>query len=415
MLRSRTVPIIHELAIQGQSIGAIARRLALSRNTVRKYLRGAPDAEPRRQRATKLEPFMAQIQQWVEDDHLDNCVTMLERLKPLGYTGGITQVKAFVHPLRPRSVTRRPVRRYETAPGEQLQFDWGEFRYEEAGVEHKVFGFVAILSYSRLRFVTFTKRTDAPTLIRSLMATFEYCGGLPRAVLTDRMKSVLLEMEDRTPKWHPLFADFVASLGIAPRVCKPDVPQTKGKVERRVGVVKSAFWPGVRFVDLDDLNRQARAWCDRLNQRPHGTTHQPPVERWVQEPLAPLPGEWAWERFGVEERKVSWEGYFSYDGVLYGLPSEPPLAGAHVQVRERGGQLTVWPQGQPIVTLAKHGRSRALVPHPDQFRTVPSAAAARRIAAPLGHLIPTPDVASRPLAEYDRLCGVLSLAAEVPA
>jgi transposase len=173
MLRSRTVPIIHELAIQGQSIGAIARRLALSRNTVRKYLRGAPDAEPRRQRATKLEPFMAQIQQWVEDDHLDNCVTMLERLKPLGYTGGITQVKAFVHPLRPRSVTRRPVRRYETAPGEQLQFDWGEFRYEEAGVEHKVFGFVAILSYSRLRFVTFTKRADAPTLIRSLMATCE--------------------------------------------------------------------------------------------------------------------------------------------------------------------------------------------------------------------------------------------------
>jgi transposase len=411
------VHTIHELATQGQSIGAIARTLGLSRNTVRKYLRGAPDAEPRRKQETKLEPFKAQIRQWVEGDHLYNCVTMLERLRPLGYAGGISQLKAFVHPLRPRSVARRPVRRYETKPGEQLQFDWGEFHYEAEGVEHKVFGFVAILSYSRMRFVTFTKRADAPTLIRCLMAAFEYFGGVPRAVLTDRMKSVLLEMEDRTPKWHPLFADFVASLGVAPRVCKPYVPQTKGKVERSIGVVKSAFWPGVRFTDLDDVNRQARAWCDRLNRRPHGTTHQPPVERWTEESLVPLPGDWAWERFGAEERKVSWEGYLSYDGVLYGLPSEPPLAGTHVQVRERAGQLSVWHQGQRVVVLAKRTRSREIVPHPDQFRTVPSAATARRIAAPLGHLTPAPDVAQRPLAEYDRLCGIPAGAdsVEVPA
>src|SRR5690348_14769871 len=187
MLRSRTVHTIHELATQGQSIGAIARTLDLSRNTVRKYLRGAPDAEPRRKRDTKLESFKTQIQQWVEQDHLYNCVTMLERLRPLGYTGGITQLKDFVHPLRPRSATRRPVQRYETKPGEQMQFDWGEFRYEEGGVEHKLFGFVAILSYSRMRFVTFAKRTDTPTLIRCLMAAFEYFGGVPRAVLTDRM------------------------------------------------------------------------------------------------------------------------------------------------------------------------------------------------------------------------------------
>jgi len=200
MLRSRTVHTIHELAAQGQSIGAVARTLGLSRNTVRKYLRGAPDAEPRRKRETKLEPFTAQIRRWAEEDHLYNCVTMLERLKPLGYAGGITQLKELVHPLRPRSVTRRPVRRFETKPGEQLQFDWGEFRYEEGGVERKLFGFVAVLGYSRMRFVAFTKRADAPTLIRGLMAAFEYLGGVPRAVLTDRMKSVLLAVEDGTPK-----------------------------------------------------------------------------------------------------------------------------------------------------------------------------------------------------------------------
>jgi hypothetical protein len=40
-----------------------------------------------------------------------------------------------------------------------------------------------------------------------------------------------------------------------------------------------------------------------------------------------LPQAFAWERFATEERKVSWDGYLSYDGVLYGLPSSPPVAG----------------------------------------------------------------------------------------
>ena len=132
--------------------------------------------------ATKLDPYKDQIRRWVEQDHCLNCVTMLERLRPLGYSGGVSQLKAFVHPAAPARAGKRPVLRYETKPGEQLQFDWGEFTYEEAGVPHKVFGFLAILSYSRMRFACFTKRTDTPTLIRCLMAAFEYLGGLPQHV-----------------------------------------------------------------------------------------------------------------------------------------------------------------------------------------------------------------------------------------
>jgi ribosomal protein S19E (S16A) len=162
----------------------------------------------------------------------------------------------------------------------------------------------------------------------------------------------------------------------------------------------------VRFSDLDDLNRQARRWCDQINGRIHATTHQRPLERWSQEALRPLPTDWAWERFAAEERKVSWEGYLSYDGVLYGLPSEPPLAGSVVQVRERHGQLSVWSAGQQVLQVAKRARSREIVPHPDQFRTVASAAATRRVAIPLGHQVAPPEVAQRPLQEYDRLCGV---------
>ncbi len=50
--------------------------------------------------------------------------------------------------------------------------------------------------------------------------------GLPKAGLTDRMKSVLLNMEDKVPRWNARFADFMASIGVAPRVCKAYTPQT---------------------------------------------------------------------------------------------------------------------------------------------------------------------------------------------
>lgn len=411
MLRSGSVNTIRELAVQGQPIRAIAKELGLARNTVRKYLRGGHEAPPRPRRPSKLDPYKEQLRRWVCEDHLDNCEALVRRLQAAGYAGKTTLVKDFVRPLRPRARGGQPVLRYETQPGEQLQFDWGEFSYEQEGAARKLFGFTAVLSYSRMRYVVFAKRCDAPSLVRCLLEAFGSFGGLPRAVLTDRMKTVLLEMESGTPRWHPRFQELVNALGITPRVCKPYTPQTKGKVERSVWLVKHNFWPGVRFADLDDLNAQVHRWCEQLNGRVHRTTHQRPVDLLAAEGLRPLPAGWAWERFVAEERRVSWDGYVSYDGVLYGLPSapgQPALAGTRVQVSDWQGQLGVWQHGQVVLSVRKRARSGTCVPHPDQFRGVLPAAAARRASVPLGHQVAAPAVAQRPLSEYDRLCGVVT-------
>ena len=172
---------------------------------------------------------------------------MLERLRTLGYTGRVSILKDFVHPLRPPKVVGNLCAAMKPTLAQQLQFDWGEFQYEQDGVRRKLYGFTAILSYSRMRFVVFTKRCDAATMIRCLMEACEYFGGVPRTMLTDRMKSVLLQVEDGVLQWHPLFADFMVAIGVAPRVCKPYTPQTKGKVERSVGILKQDFWPGMSF------------------------------------------------------------------------------------------------------------------------------------------------------------------------
>ncbi len=403
MLKSKTVNKLRDLALEGQSIRQISRDSGLSRNTVRKYLRSKPVPAVRPARTSKLDPYKDQVRRWVKDDRLLNCMTMLERLRPMGYTGSLTVLKEFVSPLRPPKRGRRAVLRYETEPGEQMQIDWATFTYESAGVRRRIYGMTSVLSYSRMRYIVFSKRCDTASLIRGIQDALEFFGGLPKTILSDRMKSVLLTVEDGSLIWNTFYADFLAAVGIVPRVCRPRTPQTKGKVERSIRVIKESFWPGVRFADPGDLNEQAMAWCQARNQRIHRTTHAIPDQRHLEENLRPLPKEYAWERFRSECRRVTWDGFISFDGVLYGLPSDPITVGAIVDVTRRDKEILVWYQGKLIVRHAVRQESGATVWHPDQFKDVLPVAESRRVPAPLGHQVPAIEAPRRLLCEYDDL------------
>jgi len=365
-------------------------------------MRRAPGSGQRRKRGSKLDPFKEQITAWVVEDRLLNCPPMLARLRGQGYSGGMTVLKDFVQPLRPPAARQRPVQRYETPPGRQMQIDWGEFTYLEDGTRRKLYGFTAILGYSRMRYVEFVRRCDTPTLLRCLLHACEAFGGVPERVLADRMKSVLVAMDGQTPRWNPQFLDCVTLLGLIPNVCRAYTPQTKGKVERSIRVVKESFWPGVRFRDLDDLNQQARAWLDRLNRTVHRTTHRRPLDLCAAEELRPLGTQASLHRFLQEERKVGWDGFFSYDGVRYGLPAA--LAGRVIQVvRQREG-LDLWHGARRVLQLVR--QDQGVHPHPAQWAGVAPAVAHHRQSEPLGHQQAAPRVARHPLAAYDALFAV---------
>jgi transposase len=113
MRRSQTVNTIHDFNAQGKSVQEIAHELNISRTTVRKYLKH-PEAvlpKPRPPRSSKLDPYREQIKQWVMEDHCTNCEVLFERLHKLGYTGGISILKDYVHPLRPAVAGHAPVQR----------------------------------------------------------------------------------------------------------------------------------------------------------------------------------------------------------------------------------------------------------------------------------------------------------------
>src|SRR5207247_3836693 len=104
-----TVKQLVELSGQQLSIRAIARRLAISRNTVRKYLRmpGLPVAKPRRRRPSKVDPFRDHVRRRLAAG-VENCVVLLRELRAQGYAGSYSILKDSVRPLRLGRAVKAP-------------------------------------------------------------------------------------------------------------------------------------------------------------------------------------------------------------------------------------------------------------------------------------------------------------------
>lgn len=405
MLRSGTVIRLYELQASGKSIREISRETGHSRNTVRKYLRanGIPEPRPRKKRASKLDSFKPLLAQYLAQG-IFNCQVLLRLLKERGYTGGITIIKDYVKPYRPPKQAPA-VQRYETKAGQQAQVDWKICEYIDLNGEvRKIPVFAMVLGYSRAMYIEFTKRCDIYSFLRCLMNALEYFGGVPKTMLTDQMKTVILGIgDDRKPRWHPLFEDFAATIGMVPKVCRVRRPQTKGKVERGVQFVEQNFMPGRRFTDLGDLNRQARQWCDEQNRRIHGTTGERPIDLLVQEELGALPPADRWAKYRFESRKASRDGFVSYDGVRYGVPWR--FSGREVEVREVNGFVEIYYEKQLIARHEKQYRSRTLVMCEKQYTNL-STTQGYAYPKPQGIQVPIQDVEVRSLDVYERLVEV---------
>ncbi len=404
MLGGGSVVEIMRLHASGLPIREIARRTGFARNTVRKYLRqpAVPRYGPRPRRPSKLDPFKPYLEQRMAEG-VFNANRLLHELRARGYTGGKTILKDYLQPRRPPKAPRAVVR-FEPAPGEQAQVDWGEFAYTDTqGRRRKVYGFVMVLSYSRAMYVEFVAQPDLSTLLRCHLHAFTTLGGVPKTILYDNMKTVVLGRQGAGVEYHPRMVDFALLAGYSPRSCRPYRAQTKGRVERAIGYLKQHWWPGARFVHLADLNRQVQAWVAEVAQRRvHGTTGRPPAALLAEERahLTPLRPAVVFAPLLQEERRVSRDGYVHYGGSRYGVPWR--YSGRYVAVHADGATVEIRDGNQ---VLARH--PRALLPGltlsvPGQYQGVPLKGPGRP-QAPLAVQVAGPEVEVRSLRVYEAL------------
>ena len=229
--------------------------------------------------------------------------------------------------------------RYETAPGQQAQADWTDFRGYTAtvdGYERPLHAFFLILGHSRMRYVEFVTEMTTSSLIRCIENALNYFGGSPKEILFDNMPQVVNRcLRDGHPhqlerELVPEFTSFADYYGFDIVLARIRRPQEKGKVERFVGYFKDSFIPFLDKKtghDLDELNDLARKWCDKVNSNVHSTTGEKPIDRLPLEGLRKLPPIPYYEENTI---KVQRDGSVYFRGRVYRV--DESLAGCTGQV-----------------------------------------------------------------------------------
>jgi len=418
MLKVEDRFMIKDLHRRGMTISDIARITGHDRKTIRAILNGPVNPPPQRRKARtkKLDPFVPYLERRIEEGVL-NCNKLFDEIRRQGYQGGKSTLKYFVQPYREARRQEATVR-FETLPGEQAQVDWGHFGFiEHHGRRRKLYGFVMTLGWSRASYLEFTISADAAWWLRCHVHAFRYFGGVPQVVLHDNLKTAVLEREaDGTIHWNPRYLDFADYYGFTPKACRPYRAQTKGKVESGIRYVRGNFWPGLRFVDLADLNEQARDWLDlTANVRIHGTTGEVPFSRLPLEQLQSMDGKPDYDTSLITFRRATKDCFVSYDGNYYSVPSIYARKTLEVKETEDGQLIVLNAQDDEIArhrVVNGHNQRIAVAAHYENIRS--SSRPARRPMAiqvlppeNWGDLPAAPEVETRPLSWYDQILEVV--------
>jgi len=323
--------------LEGLSMRAIARRLRLARRTVQRHLAKLPPAQKAAPvpYASLLDPYDSAIRSLLRDTPELKTPQILERLRVLGYVGGVTILRDRVRELRPKPKPAAFLT-LDFHPGEAMQVDWADFGFALPGVPRRVSAFVAVLCYSRLLYLEFTLSQAAGSFLRCMDRALAFFGGVTTVDIFDNMKTVVLEHPRSGPvRFNPRFLSYAnARGGFAVVACSPATPTAKGRVERPISFIRDRFWIGRRFQHLADLNVQAFAWRDDFaNHREHAETGKVPALSFEHEEkprLRPL-SETPFDTDDIEPVPVTKLYRVAFDRNRYSVPWR--LAGQSLVVR----------------------------------------------------------------------------------
>ena len=318
------------------NLADVERRSGISRAKLRRIKKNGFEIKPhglkgRHPKATLLTGFTGIIDTFLMKG-VTNSSVIYDRLKELGFQGGLTIVKGYISshknlvPAKRQIVAPQGNRggRYQTDPGESYQMDWGFIKVEtERGQEYKLACFAMICHCCGHRYVEFFPNARQENLFIGIVHAFLYMG-VPEHILTDNMKSVVVGRDDEGhPIWQKDYELFMGNLGFSTKLCKPRHPFTKGSVERLVRFVKENFVIGRVFTELTDLNYEAIRWCNNQNNIYHRAVDCVPAQKHAElcmKRASILKETIELSYYLCPERKISFDGFINYEGRRFGVP-----------------------------------------------------------------------------------------------
>lgn len=343
---------------EGWSKAAIATKLHMSRNTVKRLLRlREPPSYERRAVPSVLDAFKDEIAAMLDKDPTAPATVILEHLRRSGYAGGVTILKDHLQHARPPFLAARAYQRTSYLPGEIAQVDWwhtGIALPVGKGATREPFGLVVSLPRSAAHACVFTMSRTVADFCHALVGCFERLGGVTEAAVMDNDSSIVVP-KGRWPRpLHDEVAALLGALRCRAVVLKPRRPESKGQDERTIGYLETSFLPLRDFTDIDDLQSQHDEWAaTKAFRRHHRRVGAVVADAWRVERdfLRALPDPHPDTDRRIEVRCQK-DGFVRVAGVDYSVP--PGLSLRRLQVRLSARDVVVFLEGSEI---ARHRRS----------------------------------------------------------
>jgi transposase len=326
----------------------IARVLGISRVAVRKVLRSNSTAVPELQRAEKAEPHRQQILE-LFDKCKGNLVRVHEELMAAGAELSYPALTAFC---RRHGIGQTPPvasGHYHFEPGEEMQHDTSPHEVELGGRKRKVQTASAVLCYSRMLFFqcypTF-RRFDCKVFLTEAL---RYFSGAATRVMIDNTHVVVLRGTGREMIPVPEMDAFGDRFGFRFAAHELGHANRSARVERPFSFIEGNFLAGRSFASWEDLNQQARQWCEKVNSTYKKHLRAVPRELFAMERLhlKPLPA-WIPEVYRLHQRLVDIEGYVALNSNRYSVPLD--WIGRRVEVRETRDKVEIQLDARRLVT-----------------------------------------------------------------
>ena len=335
---------------QGYKQRAIARKLGISRNTVKKYIENPESgfSQEQRKRSSILDPYCPAIEAWLEEDDYYTATWIYDRLVNQGYSGSYETVKRKVAKEK-KHKQKIAYMRFETDPGHQAQVDFGEFQVElPDGSIKKMYLFSMILGYSRKMYTELIEKCDMTSFLDCHIHAFDYFKGIPDQILYDRMKNVYIGKIAGKHKFNSTLVGFAFHYGFMPKVTPAYAAWIKGKVERPYTFIREGFWRGYGYVNTTRANKDLWSWIIKKDERIHGTTHEKISTRFEREQphlnkLPPLVFDTSYRIY----RKVYKDCTIHFEGNRYVVPHR--YVGEQVILRLKNKKLRIFESNHLIV------------------------------------------------------------------
>jgi hypothetical protein len=247
---------------------------------------------------------------------------------------------------------KRPAGRYHFEPGEEMQHDTSPHVADIGGAEVKVQTASLVLGFSRMLFCQLY-----PTFNRFLCKVFltdalKFFGGAAGRCVIDNTHVVVLRGTGAQMVPVPEMAAFAERFDFTFMAHEKGHADRSARVERPFHFIENNFLAGRRFTDFVHANREAQAWCEKVNAKFRKHLHAVPRELFAREQpaLRPLP-LWVPDVYALHQRIVDLEGYVNLAGHHYSVPYR--LIGKQLEVRETRDEVIVFAGPREV---ARHTR-----------------------------------------------------------